>query len=150
MTNPDPALFATPEDASRAFYNAFEQGDIAAMMRVWADDDEIFCIHPSGPRNIGPNAVRGAWEEIFSTPTTLRFQLEQQMFFVGASMAVQSVLEYLQINEEAKLRGPAIATNIYTRSVGGGWRMIAHHAATAPALPGGPAPAAISRTGTLH
>ena len=150
MSNPDPALFATPEDASRAFYEAFEQGDIAAMMRVWADDDEIFCIHPSGPRNIGPNAVRGTWEEIFSTPTTLRFQLEQQMFFVGASMAVQSVLEYLQINDEAKLRGPAIATNIYTRSAAGGWRMMAHHAATGSAAPGGPAPASTTRTGTLH
>ena len=150
MSSPDSAVFATPEDASRAFYEAFEQGDIAAMMRVWADDDEIFCIHPGGPRNIGPNAVRGAWEEIFSTPTPLRFQLEQQMFFVGASMAVQSVLEYLQINDETKLRGPAIATNIFSRSVGGGWRMIAHHAATAPAIAGGPAPAATPRTGTLH
>ena len=150
MSKPDSVLFATPEDASRAFYEAFEQGDIAAMMRVWADDDEIFCIHPSGPRNIGPNAVRGAWEEIFSTPTTLRFQLEQPMFFVGASMAVQSVLEYLQINDETKLRGPAIATNIYTQSVGGGWRMMAHHAATGPAAPGGPAPAPTTRTGTLH
>ena len=150
MANPDPALFATPEDASRAFYEAFEQSDVAAMMRVWADDDEIFCIHPSGPRNIGPNAVRGAWEEIFSTPTPLRFQLEQQMFFVGASMAVQSVLEYLQVNDEPKLRGPAIATNIYTKTVSG-WRMIAHHAAQSPTPPGpGPVPPAKSRSGTLH
>ena len=148
MSTPDPAVFATPEDASRAFYEAFEQGDIAAMMRIWSDDDEIFCIHPAGPRNIGTGAVRGAWEEIFSGPTKLRFQLEQQLFFVGPSMAVQSVLEYLQVNDEPKLRGPAIATNIYTRT-GAGWRMIAHHAAPAPAV-AGPPPSTTSRTGTLH
>ena len=147
---PNPTHFPTPEDASRAFYEAFEHGDVAAMMGVWSDDDEIFCIHPGGPRNIGALAVRGAWEEIFSGPTKLKFQLEQQLFFVGPSMAVQSVLEYLQVNDEPKMRGPAIATNIYTRTVSG-WRMIAHHAAPSPTLAGpGPVPPTKSRSGTLH
>ena len=148
MTESSSSHFPTPEDVSRAFYEAFEQADIASMMRVWSDDDEIFCIHPGGPRNIGPTAVRGAWEEIFNGPTKLKFQLEQPLFFVGASMAVQSVLEYLQVNDEPKLRGPAIATNIYARTVAG-WRMIAHHAAPAPAVTAVP-PAAKARTGTLH
>ena len=143
-----PAQFASPEDASRAFYEAFELADVAAMMQVWADDDEIFCIHPGGMRNVGQAAVRGAWEEIFGGPTRLKFQLEQQLFVVGASIAVQSVFEYLQVNGEPKLRGPAIATNIYTRTVSG-WRMLAHHAAVAPAA--GAAPAAPQpRSGSLH
>ena len=149
MSRPNPAHYASPEDASRAFYESFEQGDIAAMMRVWSDDDEIFCIHPGGPRNIGPTAVRAAWEEIFGGTTRLKFQLEQQLFFVGASMAVQSVLEYVQVNDEPKLRGPAIATNIYTRTVGG-WRMIAHHAAPSPEMPATTSPTPSARTGTLH
>lgn len=146
MPRPNPAHHASPEDASRAFYESFEQGDIAAMMAVWADDDEIFCIHPGGPRNVGQAAVRGAWEEIFGGPARLKFQLEQQLFFVGASMAVQSVFEYLQVDDEPKLRGPAIATNIYTRTAGG-WRVLAHHAAVAPIVTAAPAP---PRPGTLH
>ena len=146
MPRPNPAHHASPEDASRAFYESFEQGDIAAMMAVWSDDDEIFCIHPGGPRNVGQAAVRGAWEEIFGGPARLRFQLEQQLFFVGASMAVQSVFEYLQVDDEPKLRGPAIATNIYTRTAGG-WRVLAHHAAVAPTVAAAPAS---PRTGTLH
>ncbi|MBK7470369.1 MAG: nuclear transport factor 2 family protein [Betaproteobacteria bacterium] len=146
MPRPNPAHHASPEDASRAFYESFEQGDIAAMMAVWSDDDEIFCIHPGGPRNVGQAAVRGAWEEIFGGPARLRFQLEQQLFFVGASMAVQSVFEYLQVDDEPKLRGPAIATNIYTRTAGG-WRILAHHAAVAPTVAPATAP---PRSGTLH
>lgn len=146
MPRPNPAHHASPEDASRAFYESFEQGDIAAMMAVWSDDDEIFCIHPGGPRNVGQAAVRGAWEEIFGGPARLRFQLEQQLFFVGASMAVQSVFEYLQVDDEPKLRGPAIATNVYTRTAGG-WRILAHHAAVAPTAAAAPAP---PRPGTLH
>ena len=146
MPRPNPAHHASPEDASRAFYESFEQGDIAAMMAVWSDDDEIFCIHPGGPRNVGPAAVRGAWEEIFGGPARLKFQLEQQLFFVGASIAVQSVFEYLQVDDETKLRGPAIATNIYTRTAGG-WRILAHHAAVAPTVAAATAP---PRSGTLH
>jgi ketosteroid isomerase-like protein len=149
MPRPSPVHFPTPEDASRAFYEAFEQGDVASMMRVWSDDDEIFCIHPGGPRNIGATAVRSAWEEIFGGATRLKFQLEQQLFFVGTSMAVQSVLEYLQVNGETKLRGPAIATNIYSRTVGG-WRMIAHHAATSPTMTAPAASSTTARSGTLH
>lgn len=146
MTRAGRPHFSTPEEASRAFYEAFEHGDVAAMMEVWADDDEVFCIHPGGPRNVGPDSVRGSWEEIFTGPSRLRFQLEQQLFFVGAAIAVQSVFEYLQVNDEAKLRGPALATNIYTRTPAG-WRMLAHHAAVAPTAQ--PAPSA-SRTGRLH
>jgi ketosteroid isomerase-like protein len=146
MPRQNPVHFASPEDASRAFYESFEQGDVAAMMAVWADDDEIFCIHPGGPRKVGQAAVRGAWEEIFGGPTRLKFQLEQQLFFVGASIAVQSVFEYLQVNNEPKLRGPAVATNIYTRTASG-WRVLAHHAAVSPTAQAAPA---APRSGTLH
>jgi ketosteroid isomerase-like protein len=146
MTRAARPHFSSPEEASRAFYEAFEQGDVAAMMEVWSDDDEIFCIHPGGPRNVGPDSVRGSWEEIFTGPSRLRFQLEQQLFFVGAAIAVQSVFEYLQVNDETKLRGPALATNIFTRTTAG-WRMLAHHAAVAPTNQ--PSPSA-NRTGRLH
>ena len=146
MPQQNPLHFANPEDASRAFYEAFEQGDVAAMMDVWADDEEIFCVHPDGPRNVGQAAVRGAWEEIFGGASRLKFQLEQPLFFVGASMAVQSVFEYLQVNDEPKLRGPAVATNVYTRTARG-WRVLAHHAAVVPTPQASPA---ASRSGTLH
>ena len=147
MTAPRRNHLSSPEEASRAFYEAFERGDVGTMMEVWADDDEIFCIHPGGARNVGPEAVRASWEEIFATPSRLRFQLEQQLFFVGASIAIQSVFEYLQVNDEKKLRGPAVATNVYTRTPTG-WRMLAHHAAPTPTAAS--APAKTPRAGRLH
>ena len=147
MTAPRRNHLSSPEEASRAFYEAFERGDVGTMMEVWADDDEIFCIHPGGPRNVGPEAVRTSWEEIFATPTRLRFQLEQQLFFVGASIAVQSVFEYLQVNDEKKLRGPAVATNVYTRTPAG-WRLLAHHAGPSPTAAA--APTRTARIGRLH
>ena len=86
-------------------------------------------------------------EEIFTGPSRLKFQLEQQMFFVGASIAVQSVFEYLQVNDGTE-RGPAIATNIYTRTTGC-WRMLADHAAVSPTAESPPA-AGTTRAGRSH
>ena len=40
-------LFATPQDAEAAFYEAFMKRDLEAMMAVWADDDEVYCVHPA-------------------------------------------------------------------------------------------------------
>ena len=59
-------LFPTPEDAEAAFYDAFERADLAAMMAVWAEADDVVCVHPSGPRLVGFEAVREGWAQIFS------------------------------------------------------------------------------------
>ena len=39
--------FNTPEEAEVAFYKAIEQADVIAMMSVWADDEEVICVHPA-------------------------------------------------------------------------------------------------------
>ena len=50
-------LFPTAQDAETAFYDAFERADVAAMMAVWAEDDDVVCVHPSGPRLVGFEAA---------------------------------------------------------------------------------------------
>src|SRR5690349_3843232 len=65
-------LFPTPQDAETAFYEAFERADLAAMMAVWAESDDVVCIHPSGPRLTGFEAVRESWVQIFSNGSQLR------------------------------------------------------------------------------
>ena len=54
-------LFPTPDDAESAFYDAFERADLAAMMVVWAEDDDVVCVHPPGPRLTG---LRGGAREL--------------------------------------------------------------------------------------
>src|SRR2546422_2607886 len=65
-------LFPTPDDAETAFYEAFERADLAAMMAVWAESDEIVCIHPQGPRLSGFEAVRESWAQNFAGGSQLR------------------------------------------------------------------------------
>ena len=90
-------LYTTPQDAEAAFYEAFEKGDLDAMMGVWADDDDIVCVHPGGPRLAGAEQVREAWRQIFAGGQTLRFRLRQQHSVNGMTLVVHSVYEQIAV-----------------------------------------------------
>ena len=128
------ALFTTPQEAETAFYDAFEKGDLDAMMGVWADEDDIVCIHPGGPRLAGAEQIREAWRRIFAAGQNLHFRLNKQHALNGMTLVVHSVYEEITAAGEARSRQPAIATNVYMRTESG-WRMVVHHASPAPATP---------------
>jgi ketosteroid isomerase-like protein len=125
------ALFANPQDAEAAFYDALTRADLDSMMSVWADDDDIYCVHPNGARIAGVENVRESWRQIFSGGQTLRFQLRDQQYVQGMMLSVHSVYEHITVAGEPRARGPMIATNVYLRTERG-WRMVAHHASPAP------------------
>jgi uncharacterized protein (TIGR02246 family) len=127
-------IFTTSQDAETAFYEALEKADLEAMMAVWADDEDILCVHPGGARLAGVAQVRESWRQIFASGQSLRFRLVNQQSLNGMTLAVHSVYEVISIAGEARSRNPMIATNIYMRT-GNGWRMVAHHASPAPANP---------------
>jgi uncharacterized protein (TIGR02246 family) len=128
------AAFPTPQDAESAFYEAFEKSDLDAMMDVWADDEEIVCVHPGGPRLTGNEQIRESWRQIFAGGQTLKFRLREQRAINGMTLVVHSVYEQINVGGEARVRNPVIATNVYLRTQDG-WRMVVHHASPAPAAP---------------
>jgi ketosteroid isomerase-like protein len=137
-------LFATPQDAEAAFYEAFMKRDLEAMMAVWADEDEVYCVHPGGPRIAGVAAVRDSWRRIFTAAQSLQFQVREQHLLQAMMVSVHSVYEHITVAEESRARGCIVATNIYMRTERG-WRMMAHHASPAPAVEDDP-----TRVKTLH
>ncbi len=127
-------IFTTQQDAEAAFYEALEKSDLDAMMAVWADDDDIVCVHPGGARLAGVAQVRESWRQIFASGQTLRFRLRHQQSLNGMTLVVHSAYEQISIAGEARARNPVITTNIYMRTETG-WRMVVHHASPAPASP---------------
>ncbi len=119
-------LYPTPDDAESAFYDAFERGDLAAMMAVWAEADEVVCVHPQGPRLVGFDAVRQGWMQIFSGAARLRVQTAEEHRFDGATVAVHSLVEIVS-PAGGGASGSVHATNVYELTEGG-WRMVVHHA----------------------
>ncbi|HSF47011.1 MAG TPA: nuclear transport factor 2 family protein [Burkholderiales bacterium] len=126
-----PPAFPTSEEAETAFYEAFERADLEAMMAVWAEDEDIVCVHPTGPRLLGLEQVRESWRQIFSGGPSLRFRLSDQQVLRGMLLSIHSLYEHVTLSGEAQPRNPIVATNIYVLT-DRGWRMLAHHASPAP------------------
>jgi len=137
-------VFATPQDAESAFYEALEKRDLEAMMDVWSEDDDLVCIHPGAPRLSGYEAIRESWQRIFQSGQRLKIRLSTLVQITSGMIAIHSVHENLSAPEE-RTSGTSVATNIYIRSAHG-WRMIVHHASPA-AIPPEQAPATPK---TLH
>ena len=127
-------LYANSQEAEAAFYDAFAKSDLEAMMSVWADEDEVYCVHPGAPRISGLANVRESWRRVFTSGQTLSFQLRARHEIHGMMIAVHSVYEQITITGQGPARNPLLATNIYLRT-DRGWRMVAHHASPAPAAP---------------
>jgi len=125
------STFPTPQDAEAAFYEALESADLEAMMEVWAEDEEIVCVHPGGPRFAGFEQVRGSWAQILGSGRKLKVQLSNPVVLSGMMLAIHSVHENITVEGESRPRGAVAATNVYLRT-GKGWRMILHHGSPTP------------------
>jgi uncharacterized protein (TIGR02246 family) len=128
-------IFPTAQDAENAFYEALERADLEGMMAVWAEDEEVICVHPTGPRLSGQDQVREGWAKIFAGGAGPRVHITQQVAITGMMIAVHSVHENFTVAGEARSQGAVVATNVYLRTAAG-WRMIVHHASPAPAQTG--------------
>jgi len=117
----------TADDIEAAFYEALQTADIERLMACWADDDEIVCVHPGGPRVVGAGAIRATFDAIFSNGS-IRVRPQQVRKVESLASVVHNVLERVEVPTES---GPAeawvLATNVYHKTPQG-WRMVVHHA----------------------
>ena len=136
---PNQKIFASPQDVEAAFYEALERCDIDAMMAVWAEDEEVVCVHPGGPRLIGYAMIRDAWQQVFANGRRLRVRLSQQTSVTTPFAMVSTLLEHIATVDNENVSAPVAATNVYVRGPLG-WRMVAHHASPVPPSSVGEAP----------
>ena len=122
--------YHTPHQAEAAFYAAFAHQDLNAMMAVWDESSDIVCVHPGGRMLIGADAVRAGWGDIFRRGPALQFVIEERRRTADDALALHIVHEHIRVGGELA-PAPVIATNAYRRTTHG-WRMILHHASTAP------------------
>lgn len=118
-------------DVEAAFYDALNRGDAEALMALWAEDEEIVCVHPGGPCLHGRAAIQASWESILRRGG---LQIRPTHMYETHNMmsAVHWVIEGVtSASEPAHL----VATNVYMKTPHG-WRMVSHHVSVAP----GPAP----------
>src|ERR1700712_369428 len=118
---------ASPEEIEQQFYEALQAGDIERLMAVWSDDEEIFCVHPAGPRVVGAGAIRAAFEVIFSSGV-VSVKPEKVRRLQTHACAVHSVIETIELRAGDDVQSAwLLATNVYVKTAQG-WRLVSHHA----------------------
>jgi ketosteroid isomerase-like protein len=120
-------LEGNADEVEAAFYDALQTGDIDKLMACWADEDDIVCIHPGGPRVVGAVAIRATFEAMFANGS-IRAWPEKVRKIDSLGSCVHNLLERVEVLGPQGVRQAwVIATNIYHKTPQG-WRMVAHHA----------------------
>ena len=96
-------------------------------MVCWADEDDVVCVHPGGPRMVGMGAIRAGFEAMFAHGT-IRARIDRVRKVESLASAVHNVLEHVEVLlPDGPREAFVIATNVYHKTAQG-WRMVAHHA----------------------
>lgn len=120
----------TVDEVEAAYYDAIGHADIDGLMALWAEDEEIVCVHPGAPRLVGHAAIRAAWESIFERGG-LDIRPVQLHAVHNVMTVVHNVIEEVKrpANEQHDMH--ILATNVYLKTPRG-WRLAMHHASVAP------------------
>src|SRR5262245_13742342 len=86
-------IFTTSQQAEASFYEALERADLELMMAVWAEDEEVVCIHPGRPRLAGYAAIRESWRRILEEGGQAHVTVSHQVISQGSLVAIHSVYE---------------------------------------------------------
>ncbi len=136
----------SPDDIEQSFYEALHNADIEQLMACWAEEDDIVCVHPGGPRLIGQGAIRATFEGMFANGS-VQAHPERVRKIVSLASAVHHLVERVEvITPQGAKRAFVLATNVYHKTPQG-WRMVAHHAS--PGTPHDPADVGVKPT-VLH
>ena len=120
-------LEGNADEVETAFYDALQSGDLDKLMACWADEDDIVCVHPGGPRMVGATAIRAAFEAMFANGS-IRAWPERRRKVESLGSAVHHLVERVELlGPEGARNAWVLATNVYHKTAQG-WRMVAHHA----------------------
>lgn len=115
------------DEIEAAFYDALQSGDIERLMACWADEEDIVCVHPGGPRLLGAVSIRNSFEAMFANGV-IPARPEHVRKIETITSAMHNLVERIELQlQESTQVAYVLATNVYMRTAQG-WRMVAHHA----------------------
>ena len=110
-------------EANRAFYDAHEARDLAAMQAVWEHSDRAVCTHPGWPILRGWHEVEESWRRILGGPGRNQFIITNDVVEVVGDVAWVTCDENLVA---PGVTGTVAATNVFVRA-GERWLLVNHH-----------------------
>lgn len=113
--------------ANARFYNAFKNGDLAAMYSIWAKGDHVYVVHPAAGRISSYDVVMQSWEMVCNADYEfpLNIDLKNIEVHVRGNLGYVTCLEV--VKTKGRTWGKQIATNVFEK-VDGTWYICVHHA----------------------
>lgn len=108
--------------ANASFYEAFTQGDFAAMRELWAERAEITCFHPGSALLRGRHEVFAAWQQILTEPAPVDLCCHEPEVQLHGQLAIVTCYE-----GNGSHPAHLAATNIFILE-SDQWRMLHHQA----------------------
>jgi hypothetical protein len=121
------ADLAALEFANDAFYQAFAAASLEAMEAVWAEQPNVFCIHPGWPPITNRAEVMASWQEILSNTGPIPVSCVAPKATIFGDIGLVACYERFA-NQHL------VASNLFIRA-DGRWRMIHHHAGPLARVP---------------
>ena len=121
------ADLAALEFANDAFYQAFAAASLDAMEAVWAEQANVFCIHPGWAPITNRIEVMASWQEILSNAGPIPVSCVAPKATIFGDIGLVCCYERFA-NQHL------VASNLFIRA-DGRWRMIHHHAGPLARVP---------------
>lgn len=106
--------------ANAAYYTAFAAADFPAMSALWAQAEDVVCVHPGWPILIGRKPVLESYRGIMSNPSPDAIVPRDEVALPHGDEGRVCCIELVN-------GMPFAAVNAF-RLIGGEWRMIQHQA----------------------
>jgi ketosteroid isomerase-like protein len=130
-------IYSSPQDAEDAFYDALEEGDLAALSGVWADSDDICCLLPMHPLVQGRMKVEELFGKLLPRGQGVMLSVRHLNWIEAGESAIHLLEESIENPPPGQPRPPPFyAINIY-RKFDQGWRLMVHLNSPTPP-PGAP------------
>jgi ketosteroid isomerase-like protein len=124
-------------NASRQFYAALNRmvsGDSGPMAEIWSHGPDVTSMHPIGGREVGWDAVQGAFGQVAHLASAGKVELKNALIRVAGDLAYEVGTEHGKVTLGGhKLALDHRVTNIY-RKEAGAWRIVHHHTDISPAM----------------
>ncbi|XP_014522123.1 uncharacterized protein LOC106778656 isoform X1 [Vigna radiata var. radiata] len=113
-------------EANSRFYDSFRTGDLAAMQGMWAQKDEVCCVHPGLKGITGYDDIIESWNFIWANyDFPLEIKLEDIKVHVKGDMGFVTCMEF--VKTKGGRWGGQFVTNAFEK-IDGEWYICIHHA----------------------
>lgn len=124
-------MYKTPAECEKAFYDAFTNADLDRMEKVWAESEDVRCIHPRGVVLLGRERVLNSWKRIFAASERMSLALVDRGWLKNSMVAIHTLEEHIGLKSEGS-QGKTVCTNVFRNEGERGWVLVVHHASPLP------------------